>query len=117
MIESGAGGGVTATELRQQLANVISILNWLGFGGNVVGASAGFGFWIALEKAVAKNILIATIAIVELDTPVETDLVGDAKGVACDGIKGGFGVIGAGWVNTIDSFVEASTGSSPLQCF
>ena len=121
VLSDRSGGGRRATELRAERERVIQFLNWLGFGGNIAGASTGFGFWIALQKAVAKQILTATIAIVELESPEpDESLPGTAADVACDGVKGvvggAAGPVGTG-IGILDSGWEAVTGEAAIPCF
>lgn len=119
VLADGSGGGRTATELRAQLAEVEAFLSWLGFGGNAASASLPFGIWVAFSKAYAKNILIATIAIVEMSSPV-TDLPGDARDIGCGAIEdAAAGAIGGpvGYtIGVINSGVAAATGSSLINC-
>lgn len=121
VLPDGSGGGVRAVALRAERDRVIAMLNWFGFGSGLAGASTGFGFWVALQKAVAKQILTATIAIVELESPeAGADLPGTAADVVCDGIKGGLlgsgGAAGAA-IGNLDAFAEAATGESAIDCF
>lgn len=84
--------------------------------GALAGSTVGFGFWIALSKAIAKNILIATIAIVEMKSPI-VDLPGDARDIACDVIKGIASEAGASRLIIVDAFLGAATGDAPTDCF
>ncbi len=118
VLADGSGGGLTKEQLEAQLDAINALLDWLSFGGSAMGASVPFGFWVALQKAIAKQIITATIAIVEMDGPSNITTLQDALNLACDLLRAYFlDIVDAGWIGIVEAFFAAFTGMPVIECF